>query len=43
MNYEELIQQGEKAAAAQIENIKKLIVHPFRRKLITWSKKFVKA
>jgi NTE family protein len=40
MNYEELIQQGEKAAESQIENIKNLIAHPFRRKLIAWTKRF---
>jgi NTE family protein len=40
MNYEELIQQGENAAESQIENIKKLIAHPVRRKLIMWRKKF---
>jgi NTE family protein len=42
MNYEELIQQGEKAAESQIENIKNLIAHPFCRKINTWTKKFVK-
>jgi len=41
MNYEELIQQGEKAAESQIGNIKKLLAHPFRRKLIRWSKKLI--
>ena len=40
INYQELIQQGEKAAASQIKNIKKLIAHPFRRKLMTQVKKF---
>ncbi|MBW2437559.1 MAG: patatin-like phospholipase family protein [Deltaproteobacteria bacterium] len=40
MNYEEVILQGEKAAESQIENIKRLIAHPFRRKLITWTHKF---
>jgi NTE family protein len=39
MNNEELIQQGENAAESQIENIRKLIEHPFHRKIITWSKK----
>ena len=42
MNYTELIQQGEKAAASQIENIKKLIAHPLRRKIMNWTKIFVK-
>jgi NTE family protein len=41
MNYEELIQEGEKAAASQVENIKKLMAHPLRRKLMRWTKKFV--
>jgi NTE family protein len=39
MNYEELIQQGEKAAELQIENIKKLMSHPFRKKMINWTRK----
>jgi NTE family protein len=40
MKYEELIQEGENAAESQIENIKRLIARPVRRKLTTWSKKF---
>jgi NTE family protein len=42
MNYEELIRQGEKATTEQIENIKKLVEHPIRRRLITWTKKFAR-
>jgi NTE family protein len=38
MNYEALIQEGEIAAASQIENIKKLLAHPNRRKLTRWIK-----
>ena len=40
MNYEALIHEGEKVGALQIENIKRLIAHPFRRKLIMWAKKW---
>jgi hypothetical protein len=39
MNYEKLIQQGEQAAESQIENIKRLIAHPFRRKLMKWAQR----
>ncbi len=39
LNYETLIQEGEQAAALQIENLKKIIAHPFRRKLMGWAKK----
>jgi NTE family protein len=42
INYEALIQEGEKAAASQIENIKNLLAHPFRRKLLKWTKKIAK-
>jgi NTE family protein len=39
MNYEKLIQQGEQAAESQIENIKRLIAHPIRRKLMKWAQR----
>jgi len=39
IDYEKLIQQGEQSAALQINNINKIITHPFRKKLIGWAKK----
>jgi NTE family protein len=42
MNYENLIQQGEKAAESQIENIKNLMSHPLQKKIIGWTRRFGK-
>jgi NTE family protein len=41
-NYESIIQQGEQAGELEIENIKNLITHPMRRKLIAWTGKYTK-
>jgi NTE family protein len=42
MSYTELIRQGEKAAAEQVANIKKLIAHPLRRLIMMWTRRLVR-
>ena len=37
LNYEELIHLGEVATEAKIDDVKKMLVYPFRRKVFLWS------
>ncbi|UCG92458.1 MAG: patatin-like phospholipase family protein, partial [candidate division WOR-3 bacterium] len=40
-HYKELIHMGEKAAESKIDEIRKLLQHPFRKKVFRWIKKYV--